>query len=174
MTILSDATIKGAEDKTAPDDLHFESLLEAPPAKVWRALTIPDYVAAWLTPAEDGTGAPRSPRRESKEPELVDCRLLAAEAPQILRYAWSEKMQDRVLDSVVTFELAPHGEGSTLLRITQSNFVLRPVAANLNQPTMLPKDFPEKLADFSIKKIRRNKESEKSCDLIGSQLALAA
>lgn len=137
MTILSDATTKGAEDKAAPDELHFESVLEAPPAKVWRALTIPDYVAAWLAPAQDEAGAPRSPRGESKEPELVDCRLLAAEAPQMLRYAWSEKMQERVLDSVVTFELAPHGENSTLLRITQDSFVLRPVAANLNQPTLL-------------------------------------
>ncbi|PRH87444.1 ATPase [Labrys okinawensis] len=136
MTILNDATT-GPEDKTAPDDLHFESVLEAPPAKVWRALTIPDYVAAWLTPTENGTDAARSSRRDLKEPELVDCRLLAAEAPQMLRYAWSEKMQERVLDSVVTFELAPHGEGSTLLRITQGSFVLRPVAANLNQPPLL-------------------------------------
>ncbi|QEN87484.1 SRPBCC domain-containing protein [Labrys sp. KNU-23] len=174
MTILGDATIEGAEDKTEPDDLHFESVLEAPPAKVWRALTIPDYVAAWLAPAQNGTGTVRSPQREANEPELVDCRLLAAEAPQMLRYAWSEKMQDRVLDSVVTFDLAPHGEGSTLLRITQGNFVLRPVAANLNQPTMLPKDFSEKHAGFSIKKIRQGKELEQSCDPIRSQLALAA
>ncbi|OCC02989.1 hypothetical protein BA190_21460 [Labrys sp. WJW] len=137
MTILSDATTRGAEDKAAPDDLHFESVLEAPPAKVWRALTVPDYVAAWLVPAENGTDAAHSPRRDSCEPELVDCRLLAAEAPQMLRYAWSEKLEGRVLDSVVTFELAPHGEGSTLLRITQGSFVLRPVAANLNQPTLL-------------------------------------
>lgn len=174
MTILSNATIEGAEDKTAPNDLHFESVLEAPPAKVWRALTIPDYVAAWLTPTENRTGSARPPRREPNEPELVDCRMLAAEAPQMLRYAWSEKMQDHVLDSVVTFELAPHGEGSTLLRITQGNFVLRPVAANLNQPTMLPKDFPEKQAGVSIKKIRQSKELEQSCDPIRSQLALAA
>ena len=139
MTILRDATTKSMEDKAAPDDLHFESVLEAPPAKVWRVLTIPDYVAAWLRPAENGTDAAHSPRRDSSEPELVDCRLLAAEAPQMLRYAWSEKMQERILDSVVTFELAPHGEGSTLLRITQGSFVLRPVAANLNQPTMLLK-----------------------------------
>ena len=137
MTILSDATTRGAEDKAAPDDLHFESVLEAPPAKVWRALTVPDYVAAWLVPAENGTDAAHSPRRDSCEPELVDCRLLAAEAPQMLRYAWSEKLEGRILDSVVTFELAPHGEGSTLLRITQGSFVLRPVAANLNQPTLL-------------------------------------
>lgn len=137
MTILSDATTRGAEDKAAPDDLHFESVLEAPPAKVWRALTVPDYVAAWLVPAENGTDAAHSPRRDSCEPELVDCRLLAAEAPQMLRYAWSEKLEGRILDSIVTFELAPHGVGSTLLRITQGSFVLRPVAANLNQPTLL-------------------------------------
>ena len=36
------------------DALKFEFELDAPLAKVWRALTIPEYVARWLTvPAKD-------------------------------------------------------------------------------------------------------------------------
>lgn len=139
MTILGDMMTESRREGTAPDDIQFESVLEAPPAKVWRALTVPAYVAAWLMPptADEQAGTGRMSGKDADEPELVDCRVLDSRAPNLLRYAWSEATRGHILDSVVTFELAPHGDGSTLLRVTHGSFILRPIAANLNQPTML-------------------------------------
>ncbi|WP_448951394.1 SRPBCC family protein [Labrys neptuniae] len=131
MTILRDATEDRAAENASADDLVFESLLEAPPAKVWRALTVPAYAAAWLLPEAERAEV------DSAAPDLVECKLLASEAPRLLSYAWREKVRGGVLDSIVTFELDSRGENSTHLRITHGGFRLRPAAVNLNQPTML-------------------------------------
>jgi uncharacterized protein YndB with AHSA1/START domain len=122
------------------DDLVFECELEATPAKVWRALAIPDYLAAWLAP---GLPKPQSENgvafdgRQAGLAGAVDCRLLAAEPPRRLRYSWHEEHGGGRLDSIVTFELEPARGGGTHLRITHGDFVVRPAAANLNAPTMM-------------------------------------
>ena len=41
------------------EDIVVECTLDAPPEKVWRALTEPDLVAAWLLPEGDYAGAIR-------------------------------------------------------------------------------------------------------------------
>lgn len=140
MTIPPDTIIADPSTTDAVEDLVFECELEAAPPKVWRALTVPAYVAAWLMPgyvdAHTGTGF-------SFEGEVsgltgrVDCEVLASEPPHRLRYAWREHHPERTVASVVTFELDPTKDGGTHLRIVHGDFVSTPVAANANEPTML-------------------------------------
>lgn len=64
------------------------------PKKVWKALTVPELLAAWL-------------------PDAVDYEVLASEPDRLLRYRW----RGHEFDSVVTFELTPTSTGGTRLRV---------------------------------------------------------
>ncbi len=102
--------------------LVFECALEAPPEKVWRALTIPEYLARWLKPA-----AP------------VDLAVVSAEENRTLTYRWREAGAGAILgaeDSLVTFELTPTGDGGTWFRLTHAPLAV-PAAANSNELMML-------------------------------------
>jgi uncharacterized protein YndB with AHSA1/START domain len=135
MTILRDGT---AEE--AIEDVVVECTLDAPPQKVWRALTVPTLVAAWLMPGDVDarTGARFAfEGKASGLPGRIDCRVLAAEPHRLLRYSWRERDGGRTVDSIVTFELAADGQGGTKLRIVHGDFVATPAAANANAPTMM-------------------------------------
>jgi uncharacterized protein YndB with AHSA1/START domain len=86
----------------APDPVVTECDLPDAPEKVWKALTEPELLAAWL-------------------PEAVSCEVLVAEPNRLLRYRWrGESDRDaagRVLESVVTFELTDNSTGGTHLRV---------------------------------------------------------
>jgi uncharacterized protein YndB with AHSA1/START domain len=87
----------------SPDAVVTECDLPEAPEKVWKALTIPGLLAAWL-------------------PEAVDCEILAAEPDRLLCYRWRAGTDDkdavgRPLDSVVTFELTGTASGGTHLRV---------------------------------------------------------
>ena len=106
------------------NELVFECALDAPPEKVWRALTIPEYLARWLKPEQD-----------------IDLAVVSAEENRILTYRWRESGQGAIVgaeDSLVTFELTPMGDGSTWFRLTHAPLAI-PVAANSNSrgPLML-------------------------------------
>ncbi|HEX5659071.1 MAG TPA: SRPBCC domain-containing protein [Polyangiales bacterium] len=94
------------------DTLSFECKLDEPPAKVWRALTEPALLAAWLMPndfaAEQGH---RCTFREHGTE--IECEVLEVERERSLRLRWRE----RDLDSVVTFTLLPAIGGGTYLRL---------------------------------------------------------
>ena len=97
--------------------LVFECTLDAPPEKVWRALTIPEYLERWLQPPPD-----------------LDLSVIAAEENRSLSYRWREAgLDDTQEDSIVTFELEPDGEGRTAFRLTHTPPRM-PVAANNNEP----------------------------------------
>jgi len=103
-------------------ELVFECTLDAPLEKVWRALTIPEYLERWLQPSAD-----------------LDLTVLAAQENHSLSYRWREAGSGGTPeDSIVTFELAPDGEGRTAFRLTHTPPRL-PVAANSNDlaPTMM-------------------------------------
>lgn len=73
------------------------------PDKVWKALTVPELLAAWL-------------------PDAVNSEILAAEPNRLLRYRWPGRQEDRdergqTLESVVTFELTGTQTGGTHLRV---------------------------------------------------------
>jgi uncharacterized protein YndB with AHSA1/START domain len=109
---------------TDTDAVVIECALDAPPEKVWRALTIPEYLAHWLKP-----------------PREVDLAVVTAEENRSLTYRWREAGQGTVLgieDSLVTFELTPTDDGGTWFKLTHAPLVV-PVAANSNEagPLML-------------------------------------
>lgn len=99
--------------------LVFAYQLDAPPEKVWRALSIPAFRERWLPAEVEAVSAVPG--------EELRCRL-REEAPPFL-------------DSVVTFQIAPNA-GGTELRIIHSLTDARlaeqrPAPANSNQPLML-------------------------------------
>ena len=125
----------------ASDDLAFEYDLEAPPEKVWRALTVPELVAAWLMPntltrTEPGERFSFEGKRLGLA-EKIDCEVLTAEPERLLRYRWRESGD---ADSIVTFELKPHGVGTRLrvIHAAPSRFAatMMMCAANANGPPL--------------------------------------
>jgi len=111
---------------TTPDSdvLVFECALDAPPEKVWRALTVPEYLERWLKPERD-----------------LDLAVVSAEENRTLTYRWREAGEGAILgmeDSLVTFDLTPTGEGGTWFRLTHAPLAV-PAAANSNLagPVML-------------------------------------
>lgn len=104
------------------DSLSLEFDLQHAPAKVWRALTDPVLLTAWLLPVVDlalerGVAftfqAPPQPGWDGH----VDCRFVEIEAQKQLSYTW----RVRDLDTVVTFTLTPTASG-THLSLVQTGF----------------------------------------------------
>ncbi len=92
--------------------------LEAPPEKVWRALTDRDVLARWLLP-NDFRPEPGS-RFALKGPDGdIAGTVLALEPPHLLSLGW----RDGADDTVVTFRLAPTPAGGTHLRLVHSDAV---------------------------------------------------
>jgi uncharacterized protein YndB with AHSA1/START domain len=108
----------------------FECELDAPPAQVWRAVTIPEFVAQWLTPEPAGV-----------TPAAVSFRLLDEEPGQSARYLWREEASP-FPESLVTFHLHPNEAGGTTFRIvhemmTAAHILPREGPANGNAPPLL-------------------------------------
>ena len=115
--------------------LNFEYQLDAPPAKVWRALTIPEYVARWLIAPEREASALEDVK--PLRPQPVSLRLLDCEPNQSVRYSWNEAASP-FLESVVTFRLAANDAGGTTFSIVhERNIATRKQAANSNRPLLL-------------------------------------
>jgi uncharacterized protein YndB with AHSA1/START domain len=101
------------------------------PKKVWRALTEPKLLEAWLMPndirAEVGH---RFNFRAQPVPGwdgTVYCQVLEVVPEQRLVYAWRGGSQNlegygHELDTVVTWQLTPTPDGGTLLRLEHSGF----------------------------------------------------
>lgn len=105
--------------KTATDEageLLFECELSDPPEKVWKALTTPKLVAAWLSAIDFRAEVGARFRVEDESVGTVECTVLAIEPLREIRYAWRERGPD-VRESVVTFSLMPTIQRGTLLRI---------------------------------------------------------
>ena len=95
------------------DSLVFECDFDEPPEKVWRALTEPELLQAWLT------------KDASRESDSTDCEIVSAEPHRRLRYRWRDRetvtgdTEPREVDSFVTVELSAARAGGTHLRLTQ-------------------------------------------------------
>ena len=108
------------DDQDQPAELVFEVDLDAPPEKVWRALSIDAFRERWL-PGED----------------LADPEPVASVPGEELRYRMREDAAGEIL---VTFQIRAVGEGRTRLRIVHGltpapNMMLR--AANANRPPLI-------------------------------------
>jgi uncharacterized protein YndB with AHSA1/START domain len=88
-----------------------------PPAKVWRALTDPALIALWGMRPEGfapiaGTHFKLHGKPNAGWRGFVECELLEAREPSLLRYSWIGN--DRSPTSFVTFRLEPHAGGTRL------------------------------------------------------------
>jgi len=105
-------------------DLVFEYELDAPPERVWRAISIPGFRDKWL-PQEDLADADPVPTAPGEE----------------IRYAIRDG-EPPFLESTVTFQISPGADGGSILRVvhglTDKRLVPRTVqAANNNGPLMM-------------------------------------
>jgi uncharacterized protein YndB with AHSA1/START domain len=104
--------------------LTLEYDLDAPPEKVWRALTVPDLVTEWL--GTDEAGSPD---------DTIGYELVEAEPFSRVRYAWHDGQGGP--PGEVIFEIWPDGEGQTRFRLTHFATTPKPVsAANGNAPPL--------------------------------------
>ncbi len=88
-----------------------------PPAKVWRALTDPALMARWMIAArpEGFSTAVGTRFRFVGKPRpgwggVVECEVLEASEPSVLRYSWVADGEGEVMQ--VTYRLEPHGGGT--------------------------------------------------------------
>lgn len=121
-----------SQSEAALDAIEFEYDLAEPPEKVWRALTVPELLAAWMMPNDirPQTGS----RFAFAGPDAaIECEILDAEPERLLRYSWREQPGDAArqdpLDSIVTFTLARTVSGGTHLRIVHNGFARKAMPA---------------------------------------------
>lgn len=94
-----------------------------PPEKVWRALTQPHLLEAWLMKNNFQATVGHQFQLRADWGGVLDCEVLALEPHKMLSYTWNFKHDDAAynLKSVVTFTLTPTSSG-THLRMEQSGF----------------------------------------------------
>jgi uncharacterized protein YndB with AHSA1/START domain len=90
--------------------------LSCPPEKLWRALTQPHLIEAWLM-KNDFAPVPGHAFQFRADWGSVDCQVKAIEPNKMLSYSWAAYG----LESLVTFTLTPTAAG-THLRLEQSGF----------------------------------------------------
>jgi uncharacterized protein YndB with AHSA1/START domain len=130
--------------KDPADAVVVDCDLDHPPEKVWRALTEPKLLGAWLLPndirAEEGQRFTLRDGPGAEQP--IDCEVLAAEPHRLLRYSWRGRDRDaggKSLDTVVTFTLTDTATGGTRLRVVHSGFRIGAGATALWTGTPAPR-----------------------------------
>ncbi len=107
-----------------------ERTLPQPPEKIWRVLTDPDLIAAWLMPNDFKPVVGHRFHFHTKPmgnwDGVVDCEVLECDPPRRLRYSWVGGSDDNPkygsrLISVVTWTLTAI-EGGTLLHMEHDGF----------------------------------------------------
>jgi uncharacterized protein YndB with AHSA1/START domain len=91
-----------------------------PPATVWRAVTDPELISRWTTTGRGGRPVGFSPTPGTRfqfvaKPVpgwrgIVDCEVLEAQAPSLLRYSWVGEENGK--PTYVTYRIEPHNGGS--------------------------------------------------------------
>jgi uncharacterized protein YndB with AHSA1/START domain len=102
--------------------------LAEPPHQVWRALTEPELLAAWLGPNDIHPEVGHRFRVETAEPGLdgaIQCEVLEVDPKRSITYSWREERgAGPALDSQVTWILTPTFVGGTHLRLVHEGFAL--------------------------------------------------
>jgi len=100
-----------------------ERELPHPPEKLWRALTQPHLIEAWLMKNDFEAVVGHHFKLRGDWGGVLDCEVLAIEPQRALSYTWNFAHADAAyaLQSVVTFTLTPTRVG-TRLRMEQSGF----------------------------------------------------
>lgn len=126
-----------AQAHPSDSSLVFECDFEEEPEKVWRALTEPQLLEAWLTEratARTGSAEVQAARGIDRR-DTWDRRarprkyeILTAEPHRLLRYRWLDRESatvdpgSREVHSIVTVELTPGPGGGTHMRLTHGEF----------------------------------------------------
>lgn len=101
--------------------IHVESIYAAPPAAVWAALTDSEELADWLMPndfvLELGHRFNFWTKPRPGFDGIVECEVLEIVPEKRLSYTWNGAGQQ----TIVTWELQPHGNG-TKLTLRQTGF----------------------------------------------------
>ncbi len=94
-----------------------------PPDKLWRALTQPHLIEAWLMRNDFKPVVGHGFNLSGDWGGVLDCEVLTVEPNRTLSYSWDFPHDDPAynLKSVVTFTLTPTGAG-THLRMEQAGF----------------------------------------------------
>lgn len=100
-----------------------ERHLSHPPEKVWRALTQPHLMQAWLMKTDFAPQLGHKFKLTGEWGGVLDCEVLEIEDGRMLSYSWDYAHEDPAYDlrSVVTFTLTPSASG-TFLRMEQTGF----------------------------------------------------
>jgi uncharacterized protein YndB with AHSA1/START domain len=102
-------------------EIRFETIYPSPVAAVWQALTDPAELGIWLMESdfEPALGHAFTFRTEPRPgfDGVVHCRVLEIEPERRLSYSWA----GGGIDTVVTWTLRPHGEG-TAVELVHSGF----------------------------------------------------
>ncbi len=114
------AKTSAPERRPSRSDIHIVREYPHPPEKIWRALTDPELVPLWTSTGQGGRPVGFSPVVGTRfkyvaKPMpgwngIVDCEVLEAREPVLLRYAWLGGENDDV--TTVTNRLEPR-EGGT-------------------------------------------------------------
>jgi uncharacterized protein YndB with AHSA1/START domain len=98
--------------------IEHEETYPHPPERVWRALTDPAELGAWLMPSDFAALAGHKFTFDARpDMGIIDGEVLDVEPPRLLRCRWSGVFGE----TVVTFTLTPDGEG-TRLRVTHAGW----------------------------------------------------
>ncbi len=94
-----------------------------PPSKLWRALTQPHLIEAWLMRNDFAPTVGHRFNLTGDWGGMLDCEVLELEPERRLAYSWDYAHEDPAFDlrSVVTFTLTPTDNG-THLRMEQAGF----------------------------------------------------
>ncbi len=94
-----------------------------PVERIWRALTQPHLIEAWLMKNDFAPVVGHHFSLRGEWGGVLDCKVLAVAPMQTLSYTWDYASPEPALDArtVVTFTLTPTGSG-TQLRVEQAGF----------------------------------------------------
>jgi uncharacterized protein YndB with AHSA1/START domain len=112
---------------TTADTIIQDYDLDAPPHQVWRALTEPELLAAWLGPNDIRAEVGQRFRVETAPgtDAPVECEVLEVEPNRTLTYSWREARESGpALESEVTWIITPRFDGGTHLRLVHDGFAL--------------------------------------------------
>ncbi|MCA9646609.1 MAG: SRPBCC domain-containing protein [Polyangiaceae bacterium] len=113
-------------ETTNSHTIEVDYFIDAPPPRVWRALTDPKLLAAWLMEndirAEVGHRFTFRAKPMPGWDGVVQCEVLEVDEPHLLRYSWRGGSEEHRLDTIVTWRLRPAEDGGTRLRLEHSGF----------------------------------------------------
>jgi uncharacterized protein YndB with AHSA1/START domain len=104
---------------TQPARIQLDHLYAHPPAAVWRALTDPELHARWWAAGDVKPIVGHTFELDMGPWGKQPCEVLAATPERLFRYRFAKGR----LDTIITFQLSPEGEG-TRLSFTQEGFDL--------------------------------------------------